>query len=130
MKHVLIFVMILASGSLFGQQEVSLVQSGAKIEFDKQIHDYGTIKKGDDGHCVFIVKNTGNQPLVIRNAKGSCQCTVPDWPREPIAPGKTAKIKVKYNTQRVGVINKSVTLTTNAVNGPSQILRIKGSVVD
>ena len=130
MKNLLIVIMILTSGSLFSQTEVSAVSSGARIEFNKEIHDYGTIKKGEDGHCVFVIKNTGNQPLFIRNAKGSCQCTVPEWPKEPIAPGETAEVKVKYNTQRVGVINKSVTITTNAINGTTQVLRIKGTVTD
>jgi hypothetical protein len=130
MKNLLMIVLILASGSIFGQNEVSLVQEGAKVEFDKEVHDYGTIKKGEDGSCVFIIKNTGSLPLVIRSAKGSCQCTVPEWPKDPIAPGKSAEIKVKYNTQRIGVINKSVTVTSNAINGTTRVLRIKGSVVD
>lgn len=125
----MILMILLVSGNLFGQ-EVANLQNGAKMEFDKEIHDYGTIKKGADGNCVFVIKNTGNQPLVIRNAKGSCQCTVPVWPKDPIAPGKTAEIQVKYNTARVGVINKSVTITSNAVNGTTKVLRIKGVVVE
>ncbi len=122
-------MIVLVSGTIFGQ-EVTALQNGAKMEFDKEVHDYGTIKKGDDGHCVFKIKNTGNQPLLIRNAKGSCQCTVPEWPKEPILPGKTAEIKVKYNTSRVGVINKSVTISSNAMNGTTKVLRIKGTVTE
>jgi hypothetical protein len=69
--------------------------------------------------------------LVISNAKGSCGCTVPEWPKEPIAPGASASIKVKYDTKRPGAINKSVTITSNAVNveGGIVTVRIKGEVL-
>ncbi|MCB0476889.1 MAG: DUF1573 domain-containing protein [Crocinitomicaceae bacterium] len=130
MKNLLIAMIVLASGTLFGQQNVTAFQNGAQMEFDKDVHDYGTIQKGANGDCVFIIKNTGNQPLVIRDAKGSCQCTVPEWPKDPIAPGKSAEIKVKYNTTRVGVINKSVTITSNATNGTTKVLKIQGTVVE
>jgi hypothetical protein len=104
------------------------VASGAKIEFKKDTHDYGDIKYGADGACTFEFKNTGNAPLIISNAQGSCGCTVPEWPKEPINPGKTAVITVKYDTKRPGAINKSVTITSNASNEPTKILRIKGNV--
>lgn len=104
------------------------VVNGAQIEFEKEVHDYGTVKYGGDGTCTFEFKNTGNAPLIISNAKGSCGCTVPQWPKEPIAPGATAEIKVKYDTKRTGAINKSVTITSNAVNAPTKVIRIKGNV--
>lgn len=107
-------------------QEVS--KDGAKIEFSKEVHDYGTIENGANGQCTFEFKNTGNAPLIISNAKGSCGCTVPSWPKEPIAPGATASIAVKYDTKRPGAINKSVTITSNAVNEPTKVIRIKGNV--
>lgn len=130
MKNLVMSILILASGSVFGQTKGSFLQEGAKVEFNKEVHDYGTIKKGSDATCVFIIKNIGSQPLVIRDAKGSCQCTVPEWPKDPIAPGKTAEIKVKYNTDRVGVINKSVTITSNSIENSIQVLRIMGNVVE
>jgi hypothetical protein len=113
------------------------IEKGAKIEFAKETHDYGTIKYGEDGSCQFEFKNIGDEPLIISNAKGSCGCTVPDWPKEPIAPGAKGIIKVKYDTKRPGAINKSVTITSNAVNGSfdsatktsTSILRIKGNVL-
>lgn len=95
----------------------------------KETHDYGTIKHGADGTCTFEFKNTGNAPLIISNAKGSCGCTVPEWPKEPIAPGAKGVIKVKYDTTRAGAINKSVTITSNAVNEPTKVIRIKGNVL-
>lgn len=106
------------------------IESGAKIDFVKEIHDYGTIKYGADGSCTFEFKNVGNAPLIISNAKGSCGCTVPSWPKEPIAPGAKGSIKVQYDTKRPGPINKSVTITSNAVNGgEGTVIRIKGNVL-
>ena len=101
---------------------------GAVIEVDKEVHDYGTITQGDDGTCVFTITNTGKEPLIISLCKGSCGCTVPVCPQEPIAPGATAEITVKYNTSKVGPINKSVTITSNASNEPRKVVRIKGNV--
>ena len=120
------FVAAVATNSVLAQ-EVS--QDGAKIKFDKEVHDYGTIKNGADGTCTFDFTNTGNQPLIISNAKGSCGCTVPSWPKEPVTPGQTATITVKYDTKRTGSINKSVTITSNAVNEPTKVIRIKGNVL-
>ena len=104
-------------------------EGGAKIEFKKETHDYGTIKNGADGSCTFEFKNTGDSPLIISNAKGSCGCTVPEWPKEPIAPGASGSIKVKYDTMRTGAINKSVTITSNATNSADKIVFIKGEVL-
>jgi len=104
------------------------VQGGAKIDFAKDVHDYGTVKNGGNGTCTFEFTNTGSEPLIISNAKGSCGCTVPEWPHDPIAPGEKAKITVKYNTKNAGPINKSVTITSNATNEPTKVLRIKGNV--
>ncbi|MBM3419431.1 MAG: DUF1573 domain-containing protein [Bacteroidetes bacterium] len=106
------------------------VQSGAKIEFSKETHDYGNIKYDGEPYCSFDFKNTGDQPLIISNAKGSCGCTVPEYSQEPIAPGAKGTIRVKYDTKRPGPINKTVTITSNAVNveGGISILRIKGEV--
>lgn len=105
------------------------VANGAQISFTKETHDYGTIKNGANGTCTFEFKNTGNAPLILSNAKGSCGCTVPTWPKEPIAPGATGVISVKYDTKRQGAINKSVTITSNATNEPNKVIRIKGTVL-
>ncbi len=119
---VLLFVAVL-SGNVNAQTV------GASIEFNKEVHDYGTIKNGADGSCTFEFKNTGDSPLIISNAKGSCGCTVPEWPKEPIAPGASGVIKVNYDTMRTGEINKSVTITSNAVNASDKIVFIKGIVL-
>jgi hypothetical protein len=104
-------------------------QSGAKIEFAKETHDYGKIKNGADPYCSFEFKNTGDAPLIISDAKGSCGCTVPEWPKEPIAPGAKAIIKVRYDTKREGVISKNVTIMSNAVNAPEKVIYITGEVI-
>lgn len=102
--------------------------AGPAINFDKDVHDYGTIKQHANGECEFKFTNTGTAPLIISDAKGSCGCTVPEWPKNPIKPGESAVIKVKYDTKRVGPINKSVTVTSNASNEGTKTLRIKGTV--
>lgn len=104
-------------------------ESGAKIEFEKETVDYGTIDQYSDGFREFKFTNTGNEPLVISAAKGSCGCTVPSFPKEPIAPGASNVIKVKYDTKRVGKFGKSVTLQSNAINEPTKVVRIKGDVI-
>lgn len=98
-----------------------------EITFEKELHDYGTIKQGADGNCEFKFKNTGKEPLIISNAKGSCGCTVPTYPKEPILKGQTGVIKVHYDTKRVGAFTKTVTLNSNAKTD-TKILTIKGVV--
>lgn len=101
--------------------------SQADIKFDKTVHDYGTIKQGADGGCEFKFTNTGKEPLIISNCQGSCGCTVPSCPKEPILPGKVGIIKVHYDTKRVGPISKTVTVQSNAMSG-TQTIQIKGTV--
>jgi len=99
----------------------------ATIDFVSKVVDYGTIEHNSDGARKFVFTNNGTEPLLIKNAKGSCGCTVPTWPREAIAPGATAEIGVKYATNRVGKFTKTITLTTNASKKPV-ILTVKGEV--
>jgi len=107
---------------------VSAQVAGPQIEFEKIEHDYGTIDQGGNGKTEFVFTNTGTEPLIISKAKGSCGCTVPTWPKEPIAPGAKASIEVKYDTKRVGPISKSVTITSNSVDQSTALLKIKGTV--
>lgn len=101
---------------------------GSEISFEKDVHDFGKIKQYGNATTEFVFTNTGDAPLIISNCKGSCGCTVPTWPREPIAPGANAVIKVKYDSKRVGPINKSVTITSNASNTPTKVIRITGNI--
>ena len=98
-----------------------------EIAFTNDVHDYGTIKQGADGNCEFRFKNTGKEPLIISNARGSCGCTVPTWPKEPVMKGQSASIQVHYDTKRVGAFTKTVTIESNAKT-PVKVLTIKGVV--
>ncbi|MCG9970840.1 DUF1573 domain-containing protein [Christiangramia crocea] len=104
-------------------------QKTAKMEFKSETIDYGEIKKGSDGVRVFEFTNTGTAPLVIEDVKSSCGCTVPKKPEEPVMPGETGKIEVKYDTKRVGPIRKTVTVYSNS-DEPVKALKIKGTVID
>ena len=101
----------------------------AKIEFESETIDYGTIDKGADGVRIFKFKNTGDAPLIISKVKSTCGCTVPKKPEAPIMPGETGEIEVKYDTNRVMPIRKTITVTSNA-DRPTVALKIKGLVVD
>ena len=108
-------------------------QEGPKIEFKAKDNtiDYGKItKKKDNGIRSFEFTNTGDAPLIITNVLSTCGCTVPTKPNEPIMPGKTGKIAIKYNMQ-AGPIRKTITVESNAVNFEGGIiaLKIKGEVI-
>lgn len=101
----------------------------AKIEFKTDVIDYGTIEKGADGVRVFEFTNTGNAPLIISKVSSTCGCTVPKKPEGPILPGQNGEIQVKYDTQRVNPIRKTITVLSNAET-PTVALKIKGDVID
>jgi hypothetical protein len=101
--------------------------SNADIKFEKETHDFGTVKWGGNGDCEFKFTNTGKDPLILTNCQGSCGCTVPTCPKEPILPGKTGVIKVHYDTKRPGPINKQVTVQSNAKSG-TKTIKITGTV--
>jgi len=114
------------------QTEVSLdqvdTQTDAQMEFEEVEWNFGEINQGESVEYAFNFTNTGSDPLIITSAKGSCGCTVPVWPREPVAPGESGVIDVKFNSKgKKGKQNKRVTLITNMV--PSQkVLTVKGQV--
>ncbi len=84
------------------------------ISFEEMKYDFGNLKEGDIVHHTFLFKNNGSNPLIITNAIGSCGCTVPTYPKEPIAPGEDGKIEVQFNSAgREGLQNKTVTVTAN-----------------
>jgi hypothetical protein len=119
---VIVFISIFSLG-MFAQDKV------AKIEFESETIDYGTIEKGSDGVRVFKFKNTGDAPLIVSAVKSSCGCTVPKKPTAPILPGENGEIEVKYDTKRVNPIRKTITVTSNA-DTPTVALKIKGTVID
>jgi hypothetical protein len=101
--------------------------NGPQMEFETKVMDYGEIAKGSDPLRKFVFTNVGMAPLIIKSAKGSCGCTVPDYPKEPIMPGSSATIDVRYDTNRIGQFTKTVTLTTN-MEEEKIVLTIKGKV--
>lgn len=102
-------------------------ENGPKMEFESMTVDYGQIEQHSDKIRFLKFKNTGNEPLIISNARGSCGCTVPTWPKEPIAPGEESEIKVSYATNRLGKINKTITFTTNE-GGKPHVVKVIGFV--
>ena len=110
----------------------SYAQKGPKIEFKSDTVDYGTTNKEDDnGLRAFEFTNTGDAPLIIQDVKSTCGCTVPTKPKDPIMPGKTGKIEVKYN-MNPGPIRKTITVQSNAVNYTDGVvpLKLKGNVIE
>lgn len=100
-----------------------------EASFDSSELDYGEIAKGADGHGTFTFKNTGDKPLIIKNVKPSCGCTVAEYPKEPVMPGNSAEIKVGYNTNIVGPFSRTIEVYSNSENGARKILRVKGNVL-
>lgn len=124
---------------LFGAMTLAMAQApattpavdnpnGPEMKFDATDHVFGTIKQGDVATHEFRFKNTGKEPLIITSASGSCGCTVPDWPKDPIRPGGEGVIKVTFNsTGKMGNQDKTVTIISNAKEG-TLVLHMKGSV--
>jgi len=125
----LLGILLLMAGVAKAQEEKA-VPMGPEIEFEKLVHDYGDVPYNGNGECEFRFTNTGTEPLLIQKPKSSCGCTIPSWPNEPILPGESEVIKVTYRTNRAGNINKTVTVTSNAVKNSTVVLRIKGRVLE
>ena len=110
------------------EAEKTLVVNLPKVTLDKEMHDFGTIAEGVVVETEFIVTNTGETDLVIMDAKGSCGCTVPEPPKEPIKPGASDPIKVAFDSKgKPGNQEKTVTLTTNTEIG-REMFKIKANV--
>jgi len=129
MKKIILILTIVFATASFGFAQSSGGESAPVMTFEKTVHDYGSVKKGDDGTYEFKFTNTGKEPLILSKPRSNCGCTVPEWPQQPIMPGQSATIKVTYNTQIVGPINKQVTVISNALNSPI-VLQIKGTVAE
>ena len=106
---------------------LSLSTFAQEFKFEQESINYGKINQGANGERTFIFTNVGNKPLIIKNIQSSCGCTIPKKPENPIMPGKKGKIKVSYDTKRVGGFSKSITIFSNAKNA-RKIIRIKGIV--
>lgn len=131
--------LILSAALVFGviffgmsQATVSIAEGSpsamAKFKWEQTTHNFGKIAQRKPVSAVFVFTNTGSTPLVISNVKGSCGCTVTQYTKEAIAPGKTGNVKATFNAAAMGAFNKSVRVTAN-VEGGTETLFIKGEVI-
>lgn len=137
MKKVLAAVALFLGLGFTANAQESAVPSvdpnAPEMKFESEVLDYGTVKFDGNGVREFKVKNVGKSPLTITNVQGQCGCTTttidgkPGWPQEPVLPGKSAVIRVKYDTKRPGPFEKNVTVTSNS-KLPSVVVKIKGVV--
>lgn len=107
--------------------EFVIEKSKAVMTFESLSVDFGTIANDSDPVRYAKFTNTGTDPLVIKNARGSCGCTVPTWPKEAIAPGQSSTMEIRYDTKRTGRISKTVTVSTN--EGVDHQLQVIGEVM-
>ena len=123
MRYFILFAIIaLIPSSILAQE------ANSQIKFKTESVDYGSIEKGSTGLRVFIFENNGDAPLIITNVKSSCGCTIPKKPEAPIPPGQKGEIQVSYDTNRIGVFRKTITVSTNDPNSPIIALKIGGTV--
>ena len=133
MKKLLAIVFVLTSlTSAFAQDKKVLDAANdnnkPQLKFEVEEYNFGTIKGTGDVSYEFSFTNTGNEPLIITAAQGSCGCTVPAYPKEPIAKNQKGKIKVTFNPSgKFGTVEKTVTITSNAAQSP-MVLRIKATI--
>lgn len=133
MKKIFLLTCMLAIGfSSFAQSKTDAildVSTLTTIEFEEPVFNWGKIEQGEIIQNVFTFKNTGHDPLIISNAKGSCGCTVPRWPKEPIMPGESATLLVRFDSNnKKGLQSKRVTITTNT-EPINTYLTIKGEIL-
>lgn len=131
MKQLLTAILVMGLGLATAQAQDN--KNAPKFDFpDGVSHDFGTVPEGPSVTHFFDFKNTGKEPLIIQNVSASCGCTTPDWPKQPILPGKNGKIKVVYSTEhRVGPFTKQIFIKSNAANPEGKEvyeLEIKGTV--
>ena len=120
MKKAILFILL-----IFAPLALSAQASGPMISFDMETIDYGDINKGSNGVRTFTFENTGDAPLDIQGVRSSCGCTIPKKPEAPIEPGKKGEITVRYDTNRVGIFRKTITVNTNVSNAAIIALKIK-----
>jgi uncharacterized protein (DUF58 family) len=126
LKYILIIALALFVVTANAQDDTN----GPKIKFENQSHDFNDVTQGEKVSHKFTFKNTGNQPLILNNVLTTCGCTVTDWPKDPIPPGKTGEIEVKFNTAgRMGKQNKVITIISNATT-PQTRIKITANVVE
>jgi hypothetical protein len=129
----LFFMLCMAGSALLATAQEGVATpvdpNAPEIKWESTDIDYGTIQQDANGAREFKFTNVGKSPLILSNCRGSCGCTVPDCPKEPIMPGQKGVIKVSYDTHRIGAFTKTVTVESNAKNN-TETLKIHGTVLD
>jgi len=128
-SYLLSLCFLLAAGLVFGQLEPTdkISGDGPQMSLESLVVDYGEIDQHSEPLRILKFTNTGNAPLIIKSARGSCGCTVPEWPKEPIMPGEASNLEIRYATNRLGKFSKTVTLTTNE-EGEPRVIKVQGHV--
>jgi hypothetical protein len=123
MKKALLFFLIVTSPAICQETDKEVSQeSGPVIVFEEEVYDFGDIIQGEKVEHTFRFENGGDEPLILSNVLTTCGCTATDWPRDPIAPGKSGEISVNFNSAgRMGRQNKIVTVLSNASNSQAKI---------
>jgi len=123
MKNLFAVILLGVSVVTFSQEVVKVDSANAPvITFDEQLFEFGQITQGDVVEHVFAFTNTGKSPLILSNVKTTCGCTVPTWPREPIAAGESSEILVRFNSRgKSGMQNKTITIFSNALNATERV---------
>lgn len=127
MKKLIYTYLLVAFVAITTAQAQEASAAKAEISWEKSVVDFGDIEQGKPVTAEFHFENTGDVPLIISNARGSCGCTGVTWPKEPIPPGGKGMIPATYNAAAMGAFNKSVTVTANTPEGVSRLM-IKGVV--
>ena len=141
MKYLLLLIItILFFNTAFSQEDTNSIikfnrhekknftRKSPEITFKDDQYHFGKIKYEGDGECIFVFKNTGKEPLIINRVKTSCGCTIPYWDKNPIKKKDTGKIKIVYDTKRVGSFRKTIRVYSNAKNSPTELI-INGDVL-
>jgi len=134
MKKILLsFVAVFALTAMSFAQDTEAAKAestdGPVLKLESNTIDYGSIEQNSEPLRTVAFTNTGNEPLIVKSARGNCGCTVPKWPKEPILPGETKKIEVRYATNRVGKFSKKVTLRTNEAAPAVHVIKVTGEVL-
>lgn len=117
-----LFILFIGFGVVAQTADTEPNQNGPKITFEESSFAFGDITQGDVVTHIFTYENTGNEALVISSVRTSCGCTAPDWNREPLAPGEKTEMTIKFNSRgKMGMQNKIITITSNAVNSTERI---------
>ena len=122
-------ILFLATAFVFSLAAISQVKADEIIKMNTEKHDFGKIKQNIPAIYYFEIKNTSDKPVVVENAWGSCGCTTPEVPKEPILPGTTTKLKVQYSAAALATFEKVVYIKLAGVDQPKEV-KITGEVLE